>query len=81
MLIYDASFTEDEYVTRVGWGHSTWQAAVALADTAGVGQLVLFHHEPNHDDATMDTIVRDAAARRPGTIAAMEGMILTVGAG
>lgn len=39
VMIYDASFTEDEYLSRVGWGHSTWRAAADLADAAGVGQL------------------------------------------
>ncbi len=78
VLIFDSTYTEDEYKIRVGWGHSTPAAAVALADAAQVGRLVLFHHEPGHDDATMDTILRAAAARRPGTIAAMEGMTLIV---
>ena len=78
VMIYDASFTEDEYRSRVGWGHSTWQAAADLADAAAVGQLVLFHHDPGHDDTIMDTIARDIAARRPGSLTSMEGMRLVV---
>lgn len=76
VLIYDASYTEDEYKTRVGWGHSTWQMAVALAMEAKVGQLVLFHHDPDHDDDTMDAICRAAAERFPGTLVSREGMRL-----
>jgi phosphoribosyl 1,2-cyclic phosphodiesterase len=81
VLIYDASYTMAEYSSRIGWGHSTWEAAADLADAAKAGRLVLFHHEPSHDDATMDAIVRDAAGRRPGTIAAIEGTTLIVGGG
>src|SRR6185312_4321874 len=39
VMIYDACFTEDEYRSRVGWGHSTWQAAADLADAAAIGRL------------------------------------------
>ena len=74
ILIYDATFTDDEYKSRVGWGHSTWRVAADLADAADVGQLVLFHHDPGHDDMAMDMIARDIAARRPGSLTAMEGM-------
>jgi phosphoribosyl 1,2-cyclic phosphodiesterase len=80
VMIYDASYTEAEYQSRVGWGHSTWQAGAQLADAAAVRRLVLFHHDPDHDDATMDTIAAAAVERRPGTLVAMEGMTLSVGA-
>jgi phosphoribosyl 1,2-cyclic phosphodiesterase len=76
ILIYDATYSEEEYQSRQGWGHSTWQAGVALAETADVGRLVLFHHDPAHDDTAMDAIERAAASRRPGTIAAREGMTM-----
>jgi phosphoribosyl 1,2-cyclic phosphodiesterase len=79
VMIYDASYTEAEYQARVGWGHSTWQAGVRLAETAAVGQLVLFHHDPSHDDATMDLIASAVAERRPGSIVAKEGMSIAVG--
>jgi len=79
LLIYDASYTSEEYRTRVGWGHSTWEAAADVADAAGVRQLVLFHHEPGHDDDTMDTIAHAIEMRRPGSITAMEGMVLRGG--
>ena len=77
-MIYDASYTEEEYAARVGWGHSTWQAGVALADAAGVGTLILFHHEPGHDDAMLDSIAQEVARVRPGSLVAAEGMELTL---
>ncbi len=80
VLIYDASYTDLEYNGRHGWGHSTWQAAVRLAKQAGVRRLVLFHHDPSHDDATMDAIGASAARCLPGTIVAREGMQLVIAA-
>lgn len=74
LMIFDATYTESEIATRRGWGHSTWQDAVRLADAAGVGTLCLFHHDPGHDDEFMDNLGAQAAAARPGTIVAREGM-------
>jgi phosphoribosyl 1,2-cyclic phosphodiesterase len=78
LLIYDSTYTDDELGDHLGWGHSTWQEGVRIADEAGVGRLVVFHHDPGHDDATMDRIAADAADARPGTITAREGMRLTL---
>jgi phosphoribosyl 1,2-cyclic phosphodiesterase len=75
-FIYDATYTDAEYPTHAGWGHSTWEEGVRLADAAGVGTLVIFHHDPGHDDDFMDKVAADAAAARPGTLVAREGMIL-----
>jgi phosphoribosyl 1,2-cyclic phosphodiesterase len=76
ILIYDAQYTADEYPSKVGWGHSTWQAGAELARAAGVAQLVLFHHDPNRTDAQLAAIEADAQAALPGTIAAREGCVL-----
>lgn len=76
VAIYDATFTDAEYRGYAGWGHSTWREGVRAADAAGVGTLVLFHHDPSHDDAAMDRIASDAAAARPGTLVAIDGMVL-----
>lgn len=76
IMIYDATYTDEEYSNHIGWGHSTWREGAKLCDAANVKQLVLFHHDPNHDDAAMDVISREAAAERSGTIVATEGMTL-----
>jgi phosphoribosyl 1,2-cyclic phosphodiesterase len=76
ILIYDAQYTSDEYPSKVGWGHSTWQAGADLARAAGVPQLVLFHHDPNRTDAQLAAIEAEAHAHLPGTIAAREGLVL-----
>ena len=67
IMIYDSSYTDAEYDHFRGWGHSTWQEGMRVADAAGVGTLVLFHHDPSHDDAFMDGVARDSALARPGT--------------
>ena len=76
IMIYDATYTEEEYPRFVGFGHSTWQEAVRVADEAGVKTLVLFHHEPTHDDDFMDDIAEQLEDARPGSHVAREGMIL-----
>ncbi len=68
VMIYDSSYTDAEYPRYRGWGHSTWQEGVRIADAAGVGTLAIFHHDPSHDDAFMDGVAREAAIARPGTV-------------
>jgi ribonuclease BN (tRNA processing enzyme) len=78
-VIHDATYTDAEYQSRIGWGHSTWQAAASLADAAAIGRLVLCHHDPSHNDSAMDAIASAVAERRPGTLVAREGMRIVVG--
>ena len=54
LLIHDAQYTDDEYATHVGWGHSSIGQTLALASAADVRRLVPFHHDPGHDDARLD---------------------------
>lgn len=76
ILVYDSQYTPEEYPSKVGWGHSTWQAGAELARAAGVPQLVLFHHDPGRTDAQLAALEAQAAANLPGTVAAREGMVL-----
>ncbi len=78
LLVLDASYTPAEIEGRQGWGHSSWAEAVALAEAAGVGRLALFHHDPSHDDDAMARIEAAAAAARPGTFAARDGLSLAL---
>lgn len=73
LMLYDCTFTDAEYPRHVGWGHSTWQQGVAICKAAGVKRLVVFHHDPGHDDAFMDQVAADASRARIGTIVAREG--------
>jgi phosphoribosyl 1,2-cyclic phosphodiesterase len=79
LVVYDSMYTDEEYAKAyVGWGHSTWQEGVRLAKLARVKQLVLFHHDPEHDDKDLDAIAREAQAALPGTMLAREGLALTL---
>jgi phosphoribosyl 1,2-cyclic phosphodiesterase len=79
IVIYDCMYTDEEYAkSYVGWGHSTWQEAVRLCKPAGVKKLVVFHHDPDHDDDRMDAIGREVAAALPGAVVAREGMELAL---
>jgi diguanylate cyclase (GGDEF)-like protein len=84
LVIHDAQYTDAEYRDKVGWGHSSIEYAVDVALAAGVERLVLFHHDPAHDDATMERIeamARDHVGRRGqalDVLAAREGLELEV---
>lgn len=55
-LIHDAQFTEEEYKKRNGWGHSTFEQAIALARDADVKNLGFFHHNPGRRDDELKEI-------------------------
>lgn len=83
VLIHDAQYTRAEFEQKADWGHCTAEYAMWLAQEAGAKQLVLFHHDPTHDDDCVDRIVEDVEAFRgptgPDVIAAREGLTLHVG--
>ncbi|MFS2011711.1 MBL fold metallo-hydrolase [Azospirillum sp. CT11-132] len=78
VMVYDSTYTDAEYPSRVGWGHSTWQECLRLAEAAGVGRAVIFHHDPARTDDALDAIAAEAAAMRPGALVAYEGMELSL---
>jgi phosphoribosyl 1,2-cyclic phosphodiesterase len=61
-LVHDAQYSEDEYPSKVGWGHSSVADAVVFASRATVGRLFLFHHDPLHDDGKLDELEERARA-------------------
>ena len=58
VLLHDATYTPEEYIDRVGWGHSHYLFALRVAAESGTKQLYLFHHDPNHSDEKVDDILR-----------------------
>ncbi len=82
VLVYDSQYLPEEYPSKLGWGHSTYAHGVELARSAGVGRYVLFHHDPSRTDAQVAAIESRANELLPGTIAAREGLVLSLaGAG
>ena len=80
LLIHDAQYLAKEYLSRSdprkGWGHSTIERAVETAQKAGTKRLILFHHEPTHNDAAIRQIEKYARRLFPVTAAAYEGLTI-----
>ena len=60
VLILDSQYDVTEYQHHHGWGHGCVKDSVRLAISAGVKRLVLFHHDPNHNDRRIDALVSQA---------------------
>ena len=78
VLLHDAQYTDEELPAKAHFGHSSCGYAVGLAEAAGVGRLLLFHHDPPRTDDQIDSIVacyRDATVLVEG---AAEGMVIDV---
>ena len=78
VLIYDAQYSPAMLRQRRGWGHSSWLEGVAVAKSARARSLVLFHHDPDSDDASVGRFVQMAREQWPETCAAAEGLQATV---
>jgi phosphoribosyl 1,2-cyclic phosphodiesterase len=68
LLIHDAQYTDAEYAERIGWGHSTVGHAAVFASHVGARRLAAFHHDPTHDDATIESLLEVARATAAGTV-------------
>jgi phosphoribosyl 1,2-cyclic phosphodiesterase len=85
VLVYDAMYTPDEYsgandmLPRTGWGHSTYAEGIKIARAARVRKLVLFHHDPDHDDGTVRRIEATARQSFSEAVAAYEGLTIALG--
>jgi phosphoribosyl 1,2-cyclic phosphodiesterase len=85
LLIHDAQYTPEEFVLKSTWGHCTVDFAVRVAAEAGVRRLALFHHDPGHDDATIDALAAHARSVAAGTsieevLIAAEGLTIVLAA-
>lgn len=77
VLIHDAQYTPEELSTiRKGWGHSSFESAVAAAQASGVGRLILASHDPDRSDEDVDRLRGMARTGFPNTDAAYEGMTI-----
>lgn len=78
LLIHDAQYSEDEYQAKVGWGHSSYRQALALANTARVRTLVTFHHDPEHSDEELDRLHDELRKAEPEfeLVAGLAGAVL-----
>jgi phosphoribosyl 1,2-cyclic phosphodiesterase len=82
VLFHDAQYGDDEYPRHIGWGHSCIEDVIAFTRKAGVDNLVLFHHDPYHNDDELEALLELAKARcsdgRERVCLAREGMTITL---
>jgi phosphoribosyl 1,2-cyclic phosphodiesterase len=79
VLVYDAQYTPEQLAgEKKGWGHSSWLEGVRIAQQCNVKDLILFHHDPDSDDAHIDGLVSKARHEFPNTWGANEGLIIAV---
>ena len=74
VLIHDSQYTPEELVRKKGWGHSSWEQAIEVAEKAGVNQLILTHHDPDHNDEFLAKVEKNCQARFPNSLLAREKM-------
>ena len=84
LVMHDAQYTDEEFVEKSDWGHSTVAYAVRVAAEAGAKRLLLFHHDPSHDDHQVEQLLGQARrlhdARRLEDISvATEGLTVELG--
>lgn len=82
LLIHDAQYTADEFAHKCDWGHCTIEYAIDVARQAGAQRLMLFHHDPAHDDDTLDCLyagARAAAGPDLEVLSAYEGLTVSLG--
>jgi len=82
LLIHDSQYTDEEYHHCIGWGHSTYRQAFEFAKEVRAKELVPFHHDPSHNDETLDQLLSDAVLKfRPAfrVTAGREGTSFEVG--
>lgn len=73
VLIHDAQYTDEEYISRVGWGHSSIAHLAAFAAMTQPGKLVTFHHDPSHTDEDLDKLHEALRASLPDDIELVAG--------
>lgn len=76
LMIYDACYTQEEHALKKGWGHSTFNHGIKIAQAAEVKKLGLFHHDYTHTDIMVDHIEQEAQKLMPQAFAARQGMVL-----
>ena len=74
LLIHEAQYTPEELRHRKGWGHSSWGQAIEVAEQAGVKQLALTHHDPDHNDEFLLRVEEECQKHFPHVVLAREKM-------
>jgi phosphoribosyl 1,2-cyclic phosphodiesterase len=78
LVIYDSTYTEEEWPNKVGWGHSTWNEGMRLCQAANVKRLAIFHHDPDHGDDFMDQLAEEAEKAWDANFVVREGTVIAL---
>jgi phosphoribosyl 1,2-cyclic phosphodiesterase len=78
LVLYDASFEDDELRVFKGFGHSSWQQGIRLAQAAGVRSLGFIHHAKWRTDTQLSKIERMAQKQLPGAFCGRDGQVIEV---
>ncbi|MEL6356668.1 MAG: MBL fold metallo-hydrolase, partial [Bacteroidota bacterium] len=73
LLVHEAQYTSEELQARRGWGHSSFEQAIRVAERAGVDKLYITHHDPDHDDPFLAKIEKQCQRRFANCFLAREG--------
>lgn len=76
LLLYDAAYDDDEYARLCGFGHSTWQEGIRVAEAAGVARLGLIHHAEWRQPADLARIEAAARGQFAGAFCGRDGMVI-----
>ena len=76
LVSYDSTYTEKEFPSHVGWGHSTWQEGMRLCQAANAKSLAIYHHDPDHEDSFMEQVEAESRRAWSGNLVARENMRL-----
>ena len=78
LLIHDGQYTTEELITKKGWGHSSYEQALSVAEQAGCKQLVITHHDPDHDDDFLRQMENSCQQKFSNSIFARERMEIVI---
>jgi phosphoribosyl 1,2-cyclic phosphodiesterase len=78
LFLYDSAYCDEEMAKYQGYGHSSWQHAIRLAEAADVKAIGLMHHSPFHTDQDLERIARLAAERFSGAQVVKDAQVFNV---
>lgn len=76
LFLYDASYTDAEMELKRGFGHSSWQQALRLAEASGARRVGFIHHAPRRTDIELTEIERQARGEFPGAFCGRDGQVI-----
>ena len=78
LLVHDAQYTDEELANHKGWGHSSYTQAIQVAEMAGVKQLAMTHHDPEHNDEFLKAIEKKCQERYKDCFLARDGLEIVI---